>query len=162
MMLDMERNSKMKNHNTFLLIAGWLSLGVAAFQIVISFVPEWSAYFGAGDALASNPTTLLIAGVVVTILFAIAGLYGLSGAGVIRRLPLLRTMLILITFVYIYRGILFIPQFLATIGVLSSPVPVPLQYTLSSLVALVIGLLYLVGLVAGWKMISLKQAVAVG
>ena len=152
----------MKNHNTFLMIAGWLSLGVAAFQIVISFVPEWSAYFGAGDALVSNPTTLLIAGVVVTILFAIAGLYGLSGAGVIRRLPLLRTMLILITFVYIYRGILFIPQFLATIGVLSSPVPVPLQYTLSSLVALVIGLLYLVGLVAGWKMISLKQAVAVG
>ena len=160
MMLDMERNPKMKNHNTFLLIAGWLSLGVAAFQIVISFVPEWSAYFGAGNALVSNPTLLLVAGLVVTVLFAIAGLYGLSGAGVIRRLPLLRTGLIVITLVYIYRGILFIPQFLVTIGALPSPEPIPLQYTLSSLVALIIGLLYLVGLVTGWKKISPRKAAA--
>lgn len=46
---------------------------------------------------------------IVTILFAIAGLNGLSGAGVIRRLPLLRLGLAVICFVYIYRGILFIP-----------------------------------------------------
>ena len=150
----------MKKHNTFLLIAGLLSLGVAVFQAAISFVPEWSAYFGAGNALVSNPTLLLVAGLVVTVLFAIAGLYGLSGAGVIRRLPLLRTGLIVITLVYIYRGILFIPQFLVTIGALPSPEPIPLQYLLSSLVALIIGLLYLVGLIVGWKMISPKKAVA--
>ncbi len=150
----------MKKHNIFLLIAGLLSAGVAVFQAAISFVPEWSAYFGAGEALVSNPTLLLVAGLVVTVLFAITGLYGLSGAGVIRRLPLLRTALIVITLVYIYRGILFIPQLLVTIGTLPSPEPMPLQYLLSSLVALIIGLLYLVGLVAGWKMISPKKAAA--
>ena len=150
----------MKNHNIFLLTAGVLSLAVAVFQAVISFVPSWSAYFGSGETLASNPTLLLTAGLIVTVLFAIAGLYGLSGAGVIRRLPLLRTGLIVITLVYIYRGILFIPQFLVTIGALPSPEPIPLQYLLSSLVALIIGLLYLVGLIVGWKMISPKKAVA--
>ena len=144
----------MKNHNIFLLTAGILSLAVAVFQAIISFVPEWSAYFGSGDTLASNPTLLLVAGMIVTILFAIAGLYGLSGAGVIRRLPLLRLGLVVICLVYIYRGILFIPQFLITIGSLPSPEPMPLQYLLSSLVALIIGLLYLIGLVTGWKRIS--------
>jgi hypothetical protein len=149
----------MKTQNIFLLIAGLLSLGVAAFQAVISFVPAWSAYFGGGEALVSNPTTLLVAGLVVTLLFALAGLYGLSGAGVIRRLPLLRTGLIVVTLVYIYRGSLFIPQYMIMIGRLSSPVPIPLQYTISSLVALVIGVFYLVGLVTGWKRLSPKKAV---
>lgn len=144
----------MNRSKFFLILAGCLSLGVAVFQAVISFVPEWSAYFGAGEALTSNPTLLLVAGLIVTILFAIAGLYGLSGAGVIRRLPLLRLGLIVICFVYIFRGILFIPQLLVTIGALPSPEPVPLQYLLSSLVALIIGLLYLIGLVAGWKGLS--------
>jgi len=150
----------MKYHNIFLLIAGILSLAVAVFQAVISFVPAWSAYFGSGDTLASNPTLLLTAGMIVTILFAIAGLYGLSGAGVIRRLPLLRTGLIVITLVYIYRGTLFIPQFLITIGSMPSPEPMPLQYLLSSLVALIIGLLYLIGLVVGWKRISPQKVAA--
>ena len=150
----------MKNHNIFLLAAGILSLAVAVFQAAISFVPEWSAYFGAGDTLASNPTLLLAAGLIVTILFAITGLYGLSGAGVIRRLPLLRVGLAVICFVYIYRGILFIPQFLITIGSLPSPEPVPLQYLLSSLVALIIGLLYLVGLISGWKRITPRKVTA--
>ncbi len=143
-----------------LVLAAILSFGVALFQAVISFVPEWSAYFGAGDVLVSDPMLLLVAGLVVTILFAITGLYGLSGAGVIRRLPLLRTGLVVITLVYIYRGVLFIPQFLVTIGAQPAPEPMPLQYLLSSLVALVIGLLYLVGLVAGWKVISPKRVVA--
>ncbi len=149
----------MNRSKIFLILAGCLNLGVAVFQAVISFVPKWSAYFGAGE-LASNPTMLLVAGLIVTILFAIAGLYGLSGAGVIRRLPLLRLGLAVICFVYIFRGILFIPQLLVTIGSLPSPEPVPLQYLLSSLVALIIGLLYLIGLVAGWKRLSAKPVTA--
>lgn len=150
----------MKSTNIFLMIAGILSFGMAIFQVAISFVPEWSAYFGAGDELVSDPTLLLVAGLVVTMLFAIAGLYGLSGAGIIRRLPLLRTGIIVITLVYLYRGILFIPQLLATIGTTPSPEPVPLQYLLSSLSFLIIGLFFLVGLAAGWTAISRKRVAA--
>jgi hypothetical protein len=150
----------MKSKNPFFTLGGMLCFCFALFQAAISFVPEWSAYFGAGEALASNRALLLVAGLVVTILSAIAGLYGLSGAGVIRRLPLLRTGLIVITLVSIYRGILFIPQFLVTIGAQPSPEPVPLQYLLSSLVFLVIGLLYLVGLVAGWRSMKSRTAPA--
>ena len=150
----------MRSANLTLVLAAMLSFGLALFQAAISFVPEWSEYFGAGDALVSDPALLLEAGLAVTVLFAMAGLYGLSGAGVIRGLPLLRTGLVVITLVYIYLGTLFVPQFLVTIGAQASPEPMPLQYLLSSLVALVIGLLYLVGLVAGWNTISQKKAVA--
>jgi len=78
------------NKPSFLLIlAGILSFGAAIFQAVIGFVPEWSTAFGAGDALVSNPPLLLGMGLLVALLLVIFGLYGLSGASVIRRLPLL-------------------------------------------------------------------------
>lgn len=51
--------------------------------------------------------TLMAAGIgTVLLLWA---LYALSGAGVVRRLPLLRTALCAITAVYLLRGIAFIP-----------------------------------------------------
>jgi pimeloyl-ACP methyl ester carboxylesterase len=52
----------MKNKNILLLLAGIFSFGVAIFQLAISLVPEWSAFFGAGDTLVSNPLLLLAAG----------------------------------------------------------------------------------------------------
>ena len=146
----------MKHLNVCLFLAGVLSLGVALFQAVISFVPEWSAALGAGDALASNPSLLLILGLAVTVLFAIAGLYGLSGAGLIRRLPLLRLGLLVIGAVYTVRGISFIFLFLMALGLLPSPGPAGLSAWLSSLVALVIGLLFLVGLLTGWKVLRMR------
>lgn len=60
----------MKSWTFVLVLAAILSLSLALFLAVISCVPEWSAYFGAGDTLVSNPTLLLVAGLVVTILFA--------------------------------------------------------------------------------------------
>ena len=79
------------NRPSFLLIfAGVLSFCAAIFQAVIAFVPEWSAAIGSGEALASNPPLLLTLGLLVALLLVVFGLYGLSGAGVIRRLPLLR------------------------------------------------------------------------
>lgn len=51
---DRKRGQKnlMKSSNFLLILAGVLSFVVAVFQAVISFVPEWSAALGAGDALA--------------------------------------------------------------------------------------------------------------
>lgn len=141
----------MKNSNVVLVVAGALSFCVALFQAAISFVPAWSAALGAGEALVSDPALLLVAGLGMALVFALCGLYALSGAGLLRRLPLLRLGLVTIGAVYTLRGVSFVPLFLMILGVLPTPYPVPTSALLSSLVALVIGILYLAGLLIGWK-----------
>ena len=147
--------------NSFLLIlAGVLSFCAAIFQAVIGFVPEWSAAFGAG-ALASNPPLLLALALLVALLLVIFGLYGLSGAGVIRRLPLLRLGLLAIGLLYSLVGINFIFQVLAMLGILPSAGPIPIHIVLVSFGALVAALAYLIGLAVSWKRLSSKPAPAV-
>lgn len=141
-----------------------LWFGFAVFQLAISIVPAWSAAFGAA-ALAANPRLLLVAGSVTALLFAIGGLYGLSGAGRIRRLPLLRLGLLFSGALFTLRGSQVVLELLMVLGVLPAPGPVPLAYPLSSLWFLAMGLLYLAGLAVGWKALSTKvnrpQAVGV-
>jgi hypothetical protein len=150
------------NKNSFLLIlAGVLSFCAAIFQAVIAFVPEWSAAFGSGDALASNPPLLLTLGLLVALGLVIFGLYGLSGAGVIRRLPLLRLGLLVIGFLYFLVGINFIFQVLAVLGILPSTQPVPIYQSLVSFGALVASLAYLIGVAVSWKRLSSKPAPAI-
>jgi len=150
------------NKPSFLLIlAGILSFGAAIFQAVIAFVPEWSAAFGAGDALASNAPLLLGLGLLVALLLVIFGLYGLSGAGVIRRLPLLRLGLLGIGLLYMLVGINFIFQMLMVLGILPATQPVPLYVMLVSFGALAAALTYLIGLATSWNRLSIKPALAV-
>ncbi len=148
--------------NSFLLIlAGVLSFCAAIFQAAIGFVPEWSAAFGAGDALVSNPAALLISALLVALLLVIFGLYGLSGAGVIRRLPLLRLGLLVIGLLYSLVGLYFIPQMLAVLGILPSAQPVAIYVLLISFGALIACLAYLIGLAVSWKRLSMKSGPAV-
>ncbi len=145
------------NKSSYLLIlAGILSFCAAIFQAVIAFVPEWSAALGAGDALAHNPPLLLAAGLTVALLLVVFGLYGLSGAGIIRRLPWLRLGLIVPGLAYSTVGIFFIPQFLAMLGILPASQPAPIYMLLVSFGALVASLAYLIGLVVNWKRLSMK------
>jgi NitT/TauT family transport system substrate-binding protein len=76
-------------------IGGVLSFAVAIFQAVITFSPSWSLYFGAPEKLVSNRPMLHVAGLTVAVIFVVFGLYGMSGAGSIRPLPLLRLVLLL-------------------------------------------------------------------
>jgi hypothetical protein len=145
------------NTKFILIIAGILSFGVAVFQAVISFVPEWSAAFDAGDALVSNPPLLLVAGLLMALVFVLFGLYALSGAGLIRRLPLLNLGLFGIGAIYTTRGIAFIPQLLVLLGILPSVRVIPLAHLLSSLVSLSVGVLYLAGLVKIMNVSSIFQ-----
>ena len=119
----------MNRPSSLLILAGVLSFCAAIFQAVIAFVPAWSAAFGAGDALVSNPPLLLTFGLLVALLLVIFGLYGLSGAGVIRRLPLLRPGLFVIGLLYCLVGINFIFQVLAMLGILPSAGPIPIYTT---------------------------------
>ena len=141
----------MKSTNNLLFFSSLLAFAGAIIQAAIGFVPEWSAAVGAGDELTSNPPLLLALCLLMALLFALCGLYGLSGAGLICRLPLLRLGLFVIGLVCTLNGISFIFLLLRMLGVLPASQPVPFNSLISSLVFLTVGLGYLIGLAAGWK-----------
>ncbi|MEW6529464.1 MAG: hypothetical protein AB1473_01430 [Thermodesulfobacteriota bacterium] len=134
-----------------LVLAGILSFLIALFQAIVTFSPEWSLYFGAPAKLVSNVPLLYVTGLVAAVLFGIFGLYALSGAGYIRHLPLLRGVLLGIGCLYALRGLFLIPIILITAGYLQSSKPVPTTGLVSSLVSLLIGLLYLAGTIGSWE-----------
>jgi hypothetical protein len=135
--------------NRPLIIGGYLSFVAALLHISCIFGgPEWYRFFGAGERMATlaaagdpYPTiaTLVIAGILVG-----WGLYALSGAGIIFKLPLLKTCLVLITTVYLVRGVA------GLIGPFFTDDPVVHQnsmtfWIISSLTCCVYGLFYLYG-----------------
>ncbi len=133
-----------------LTLAGCLSLAVAAFQFILTFSPTLCRFFGAPEELMTgDPLWFYLASFSATALFAIWGLYGLSGAGRIRRLPLLRTGLLAIGGIYTLRGLLLFPVLLLAVGLVPADGPVSPQMLFASLlassVALSTGILYLVG-----------------
>lgn len=91
--------------NPALIIGGLLSVAAALLHIgCIIGGPDWYRFFGAGEAMATlaeqgsmtpTPLTLGIAGIL-----AIWAAYAFSGAGLLPRLPLLRTGLVVISAVY--------------------------------------------------------------
>ena len=151
----------MNRPSYLLILAGVLSFCAAIFQAVIAVVPAWSAAFGASEALVSNPPLLLALGLLVALLLVIFGFYGLSGAGVIRRLPLLRLGLLAIGLLYSLVGINFIFQVPVILGIVPSAGPIPIHIVLVSFGALVACLAYLIGLAVSWKRLSTKPARAV-
>jgi len=136
--------SSVSTHNYALLIGGYFSLAFAVFQLsAIWWSPAGIRYFG-GPAQMSVQTPYVYAALCIIFGLAVAvfGIYSLSGAGTIRRLPLLRTVLIAVTVIYLLRGLLAIPQ---------APVivkhPEFARFLVFSLIALAIGLVYLCGVV---------------
>jgi hypothetical protein len=75
--------------------------------------PDWYQFFGAPKALVQmardgQPRAALSCLAIASVLFACAA-YAFSGAGRIRRLPLLSSVLLLIGGGLLLRGILFVP-----------------------------------------------------
>lgn len=109
----------MKQASTYLIVGGGASLLLAVLHLILVFRPQVWRYFGAGElsALAEQgsqwitPVTLSL-----VLLFATWGMYALSGAGAIRPLPLLRTVLILISVIYILRGLALPFDLMKTLG----------------------------------------------
>ncbi len=141
----------MKVFKTTLLIAGISSILISLFQAVISFSVEWSRYFDAPEQLLSNPVLLSISGIIAAIIFALFGLYGLSGGGYIRRFPYLRTGLLLIGCIYLIRGLAFILILLQQTGFIQSTDSIPPAEPGSSLVSFFLGLLFLTGTLGLWS-----------
>lgn len=107
----------MQKQNVWLIVAGILSLIAALLHIaVIIGGPDWYLFFGAGEELAQMDAQgslypAILTAMIVVVLF-IWALYAFSGAGIIRKLPLLKFGLIIITAVYGLRGLALFPAML--------------------------------------------------
>lgn len=135
--------------NIFLIIAGILSAVVAILHVgCIYFGAPWYRFFGAGEQMAvlaergSIQPTLITSGIVIVL--SIWSLYAFSAAGIIVRLPLLRLALILITSIYLLRGV-------AGFFLVSSPMGRSSEFWVwSSLICLSFGIVHLIGLKQQW------------
>lgn len=139
--------------NIWLIAGGLLSAAAALLHIsVIVGGPDWYRFFGAGEAMAraaergSLVPALATIGI-ASVLLAWA-LYAFSGAGRIRRLPLLRTGLVTISAVYLLRGLVLLPMLALT------PELVDSFAVWSSLIVLVYGFCYAVGTWVAWPELS--------
>lgn len=140
-------------------IAGILTFAVALFQAIITISPEWSRYFGAGESLVSKIWLLYISGFIVTLIFILFGFYALSGAGIIKRLPFLRTGLVIICALFTLRGLEIVMDVLIATGKIHARGNVPIQFFAESIVSLVIGLLYLFGIIGAWARMQNKKTI---
>jgi len=135
--------------NPALVIGGLLSVAASLLHIgCIIGGPDWYRFFGAGDQMAtmaeqgSMTPTLLTLGIAV--ILAIWAAYAFSGAGLLPRLPLLRTGLVTISAIYLLRGLALIPALIINGGAV---MPFVLW---SSLIVLVYGLAYAIGTWQAW------------
>ena len=143
----------MQTRKIVLIGGGCFSLVFAVFQASgIWWSPEAVKYLGGpAEMCAPNRPLYAVLCVVVAAGAAAFGFYALSGAGAIRRLPLLRTVLAGITSIYLLRGLLLFPQALAYHR---APKLVPIRFLFMSAIALAVGLVHLAGVVQLFNRIS--------
>jgi len=140
-------------HHPMLIIAGVLSALASLLHLaVIAGGPAWYRFFGAGEGMARMAERGSITPTLITIgiasVLAIWSAYAFSGAGLIPRLPLIRTALVLISTVYLLRGLVLVPAFFLNGGAFE---PFVLW---SSLIVLVYGLAYAMGTWQAWPSLS--------
>ena len=133
----------------WLKVAAGLSFSMAVCQAVIAVWPAAAEYFQAPPGLLNDRVRLFVVGGAAALIPVVFGLYALSGAGVIRRLPLLRTTLLSIGILFLLRGLFIILTFLVVLGVRQGQVSLP--GVASHLVFLSAGITYLAGAVLNWK-----------
>lgn len=135
--------------NIFLLVAGTLSAIAAILHLgCIYFGAAWYRFFGAGEKMAQlaeqgyiQPTLFTFG---IFIVLATWSLYAFSAAGLILKLPLVRLALILITTIYLVRGI-------AGFFLINSPMGRSSEFWLwSSAICLTFGVIHLIGLKQQW------------
>lgn len=143
--------SVVNNPGSSWLIAAAALSGAAALLHLGCIVggPDWYRFFGAGEGMARaaargdlRPTLITLG--IATVL-AVWAAYAASGAGLIPRLPLLRTALVAITAIYLLRALAFVPLHFWR------PQHSDAFAIWSSAIVLVYGVVHLVGLMRAWR-----------
>ena len=140
-----------------MLVAGGVITGAASLLHIGMIIggPEWFRFFGAGEGMARMaargylyPTVLTLA---IAAVLAVWMLYALSGAGVIRRLPLLRLALAAIAAVYLARGTLGVPLVILVDDPYLNELRAKMTFMIvSSAICVFLGLCYAAGAAAVW------------
>ncbi len=119
---------------------------VAMLHYVMPFLGPWAyAYFGAPELtkMAEAGSQLpAIEAFILAIIFSIFGFMGLSAAGIIQHLKIIRNILWVVGSIYMLRGLLVIVQ----IYLLAQGTETQIKDIIYSLVSLVIGAIQLLGL----------------
>ncbi len=144
-----------------LLVSGGVLTAAAALLHVGIIIggPEWYRFFGAGERMArmaarGSMQPALVTAIIAAIL-AVWSLYAFSGAGVIRRLPLLRLALTLIAAVYLARGLLGVPAVMLVDDVYTNELREKLTFmVVSSAICILLGLCYAIGAARTWQTAS--------
>lgn len=149
----------MRTANKWLVIGGWLSIMAAVLHVACIFGGgDWYRFFGAGEEMARADEAGSWAPAIITMGIAIMlmlwAAYAFSGAGLIRQLPLLRTALVVISAIYLLRGLFIIPI------MIESAMRTPFNIW-SSLIVLGFGLIYATGSWQLWKQHSAGEQSAV-
>lgn len=135
--------------NVMLIIAGILS-ALAAFIHVgcIYFGANWYRFFGAGEQMAtmaeqgSIQPTIITSGIIFVLI--IWSIYAFSAAGVIIQLPFVRVILVIITAIYLLRGV-------AGFFLINNPLGrTPEFWIFSSSICLIIAIIHIIGLKQVW------------
>lgn len=144
----------MNNGKPWFLASSVGSFAVAGLHLIIIIIGASAyRYFGAGEEMAvgaeqgSFVPSLVTLGIVFV--FIGFGLYALSGAGVIKKLWKHKIILMAITVIYLLRGTGF---FIEIFGILYN-YEVPVRHAVFSLGSLSIGVIHLIGLIRGWKVL---------
>ncbi|MBO6794137.1 MAG: hypothetical protein JJ895_09505 [Balneolaceae bacterium] len=138
----------------YLKTAAICSFSIALLHVAIMIVGgEWYVFFGAGQEMARLDETgswyPKIVNSVIAVIFSIWGCYALSAAGMIKKLPFLRTVILSISGILILRGISgFILPFTSTHPfILQNSIPF---WMITSVISTLLGLLFLLGLIGRW------------
>ena len=148
----------MTARNSCLIVAGWLSAAASVLHLACIFGgPDWYRIFGAGEQMAQASARGEVYPALVTLgiatVLAVWAAYAFAGAGLIRRLPLMRTALVAIAAIYLLRGLALVP--VAVQPELQTPFNI-----WSSLIVLGYGLVHLVGTIRAWPALSSKESFA--
>lgn len=136
-----------------LILGGILSAIAATAHVAIIFGgPSWYRFFGAGERMAemaergsTYPTIITFA---IALILAIWAAYAFSGANLLPRLPFLRTALVVISAIYLFRAFFFIPA-MAMAGTPITPFAI-----WSSVIVLLYGAAYSIGTWMHWPMLA--------
>ena len=132
-------------------LGGYINILIAIGHIVgLIWAEQMFEVTGIGkemNELAQTYSSLpYLSTIFVAVVFFIFGLYGLSADGKFRKLPFLKLGIFGIAGIYIFRGI---GELIFDISQQEAP---PITETIYSLIALGIGLLFLIGGLKKWKL----------
>lgn len=138
-------------------LGGYINIVIAVAHIVgLFWADKMFEATGIADSMALaaqkiHPMYPYFITVVVAIFFFIFGLYGLSAAGKTRKLPFMKPIVFLIAGIYLLRGI---GELIFDLEKQQASQILEITY---SLIAVFIGLLFLVGGIQKWKLTTEKK-----